>query len=253
MKKLILFFVFVFFILSARSQDIIVFNDANEIEVKVTDITDKTISYVKWNNPDGPKYMVNKSDVFYVKYSNGEKEVFKNNKKQSNNINIRLQSYIYDSAIFTPDAGGPAIDLSLGMRLWDYGYIGVETGFHSLLQRIDYSYDYEYYEYNSTLAYIPVGINLKGYIPTEKEIYPYVNCSLGGFFGFMDLNRYNGFYCQAGVGIDVKRFSFGIGYNGFVNYHFINKNHTISCGYVKLGARFTASNRNRNTFRSVRR
>lgn len=86
MKKLILFFVFVFFILSARSQDIIVFNDANEIEVKVTDITDKTISYVKWNNPDGPKYTVNKSEVFYVKYSNGEKEVFKSDKKQSNGV-----------------------------------------------------------------------------------------------------------------------------------------------------------------------
>ena len=228
MKKLILFFVFVFFILSARSQDIIVFNDANEIEVKVTDITDKTISYVKWNNPDGPKYMVNKSDVFYVKYSNGEKEVFKNNKKQSNNINIRLQSYIYDSAIFTPDAGGPAIDLSLGMRLWDYGYIGVETGFHSLLQRI-YFYDNEY---NSTLAYIPVGINLKGYIPTGKKIYPYVNCSLGGFFGMIVLDGLNGFYCQAGVGIDVKRFSFGIGYNGLVKYD------TANCGYVKLGVRF---------------
>ena len=234
MKKLILFFVFVFFILSARSQDIIVFNDASEIETKVTDITDKTISYIKWNNPDGPKYTVNKSEVFYVKYSNGEKEVFKNNKKQSNNINIRLQSYIYDSAIFTPDAGGPAIDLSLGMRLWDYGYIGVEMGFHSLFfttEFVDWE-NFKVYKDISTNAYMPVGINLKGYIPTGKKIYPYVNCSLGGFFGMIVLDGLNGFYCQAGVGIDVKRFSFGIGYNGLVKYD------TANCGYVKLGVRF---------------
>ncbi len=232
MKKLTLFFVFVFFILSARSQDIIVFNDASEIETKVTDITDKTISYIKWNNPDGPKYTVNKSEVFYVKYSNGEKEVFKSDKKQSNGV--RLQSYIYGSAIFTSKGGGPAIDLSLGMRLWDYGYIGVEMGFHSLFfttEFVDWE-NFKVYKDTSTNAYMPVGINLKGYIPTGKKIYPYVNCSLGGFFGMIVLDGLNGFYCQAGVGIDVKRFSFGIGYNGLVKYD------TANCGYVKLGVRF---------------
>lgn len=229
MKKLILFFVFVFFILSARSQDIIVFNDASEIEVKVTDITDKTISYIKWSNPDGPKYTVNKSEVFYVKYSNGEKEVFKSDKKQSNGV--RLQSYIYGSAVFMSEEGGPAIDLSLGMRLWDYGYIGVEMGFHSLFFTTE-SMDWESSKVTYTEAYIPLGINLKGYIPTGKKIYPYVNCSLGGFIGLIELDGLNGFYCQAGVGIDVKRFSFGIGYNGLVKYS------TANCGYVKLGVRF---------------
>lgn len=63
MKKLALLFAFVLFMLPARSQDTIVFKDASEIEAKVTDITNETISYVKWNNPDGPKYTVNKSEI----------------------------------------------------------------------------------------------------------------------------------------------------------------------------------------------
>lgn len=244
MKKLALLFSFVLFMLPARSQDTIVFRDASEVEAKVTDITNETVSYVMWSNPDGPKYTVNKSEIFYIKYQCGDKDVFANETKRKNNFNlpkstakksgidgVRLQSYIYGGAIFMSHAGGPAIDLSLGVRLWDYAYIGVETGFHSLFSKVeDEIYDYGYTE-SYKEAYIPVCVNLKGYIPAGKKIYPYVNCSLGGFFGIMDLGGFNGFYCQVGAGIDVKRFSFGIGYSGLVKFG------TASCGYVKLGVR----------------
>ena len=247
MKKLALLFAFVLFMLPARSQDTIVFKDASEIEAKVTDITNETISYVKWNNPDGPKYTVNKSEIFYVKYQCGDKDVFSDVRTKSapkrlrtsadkfRFDGIRLQSYVYGGAIFMSHAGGPAVDLSLGVRLWDYAYIGVETGFHSLFSTFEEVYfngsRYDTYEGNIKDAYIPLGVNLKGYIPTGKKIYPYVNCSLGGFFGLMDLGGFNGFYCQVGAGIDVKRFSFGIGYSGLVKYG------TASCGYVKFGVR----------------
>ncbi len=250
MKKFVLIFSFALFMLPARSQDIIVFRDASEIEAKVTDITNETVSYVKWNNPDGPKYTVNKSEIFYVKYQCGDKDVFADETKRKNNSNlpkstakksgidgVRLQSYIYGGAIFMSHAAGPAIDLNLGVRLWDYAYIGVEAGFHSLFSKVeDEIYDsgsLDYYVYSESYkeAYIPLGINLKGYIPVGRKIYPYVNCSLGGFFGIMDLDGFNGFYCQVGAGIDVKRFSFGIGYSGLVKYGAAN------CGYVKFGVR----------------
>ena len=227
------------------------FRNADEIEAKVTDITNETVSYVRWNNPDGPKYTVSKSEIFYVKYRNGEKDVFTADvdpllKGLSTAAvstgkfkfdGVRLQSYIYGGAIFMSHAGGPAIDLSLGLRLWDYAYIGVETGFHSLFSKFEGEvYDCgssSYYGYSESYkeGCIPVGVNLKGYIPAGKKIYPYVNCSLGGFFGVMDLGGFNGFYCQVGAGIDVKRFSFGIGYSGLVHMG------VASCGYVKLGVR----------------
>ena len=159
MKKLALLFAFVLFMLPARSQDTIVFKDASEIEAKVTDITNETISYVKWNNPDGPKYTVNKSEIFYVKYQCGDKDVFSDvrTKSASKGLRtsadkfrfdgIRLQSYVYGGAIFMSHAGGPAVDLSLGVRLWDYAYIGIETGFHSLFSNAYWS--------TYTEAYIP--------------------------------------------------------------------------------------------------
>ncbi len=250
MKKIVLIFSFALFMLPARSQDIIVFRDACEIEAKVTDITSETVSYVKWNNPDGPKYTVNKSEIFYVKYQSGDKDVFTTDtaarqlaKGQQTSADkfrfdgVRLQSYVYGGAVFLAHAGGPAVDLSLGVRLWDYAYVGVETGFHSLFAKFeDEYYDYStssYYGYSESykMAYIPVGVNLKGYIPTGKKIYPYINCSLGGFFGIMDFGGLNGFYCQVGAGVDVKRFSFGIGYSGLVQMGVAN------CGYIKLGVR----------------
>lgn len=250
MKKTVLIFAFMLFMLPARSQDIIVFRDATEIEAKVTDITTETVSYVKWNNPDGPKYTANKSEIFYVKYQSGDKDVFtadtaarplpKSTQSSADRFRIdgvRLQSYVYGGAIYRTHAGGPTVDLSLGVRLWDYAYIGVETGFHSLFANFEYEmYDYatsSYYSYNESYkdAYIPIGVNLKGYILTGKKIYPYLNCSFGGFFGLMDLSGISGFYFQVGAGIDVNRFSFGIGYNGLAQMGVAN------CGYVKIGVR----------------
>ena len=60
----------------SNAQDVIVLRNADEIQAKVKEITPTTISYVKWNNLDGPNYTINKSDVFFIKYENGEKEVF---------------------------------------------------------------------------------------------------------------------------------------------------------------------------------
>lgn len=252
MRKFILLTIAtIFFIASATAQDIIVFRDTNEVAAKVTAIAQDNVSYKRWDNLDGPVYTVNKADVFYIKYQNGLKDIFESTTtNQSNNIftksigtpkysfnGIKFQSYIYAGATFLEHAGGPTIDINIGARIYDYFYIGIETGFRCVFEEIEYfgyRYDYERWYEDSITAkcgYIPIGVNLKGYIPTGKKIYPYINCSLGGFIGVMDLNGLNGFYCQVGAGIDIKRFSFGIGYTGLV------KESTANCGYVKLGVR----------------
>lgn len=256
MRKFILLTIAtIFFIASATAQDIIVFRDTNEVAAKVTAIAQDNVSYKRWDNLDGPVYTVNKADVFYIKYQNGLKDIFENTTttNQSNNIikvktigsssqkysfnGVKLQSYIYAGGVFFKQAGGPTFDANIGARLYDYAYIGIEAGFHYIFLNQNI---YDTNRYGDIIkigtrivhrGYIPIGINVKGYIPVGKKIYPYINCSFGSFIGLFDFNSVNGFYCQAGAGIDIKRFSIGLGYSGLIQLG------SFTCGYVKLGVR----------------
>lgn len=62
--------------MNAFSQDILTKKNGDEIQVKVLEITNTDVKYKKWSNQDGPSYTLPKSDVFMIKYKNGEKDVF---------------------------------------------------------------------------------------------------------------------------------------------------------------------------------
>ena len=143
---------------------------------------------------------------------------------------VRFQSYINVGAVFQDGAGGPIADVSFGARVGRCFYAGLETGFGcviNVLKVLDLKYVIK-------SAYVPVALNLKGYIPL-KFVRPYLNCSLGGFFGVLDMKGINGFYCQPGIGIDIFRFSLGVGYCGLLPD--FKTDNIAHLGYVKLGVR----------------
>ena len=242
MKKFLLLALSIFAFLSVKAQDLVVLKNADEIQAKVISISLDSITYKKWSNLEGPTYTIPKSNVFYIKYQNGEKEVMQNlmtsSNRLSDNSKIKFQGYATLGCIFNSIGGGPTLDVSVGTKIYEHFYIGAETGFHSLLTHVDYEYthsDGSWRHVEGTLfeGYIPLGVNMKGYITKNKIINPYINCSLGGFFGVGDaMKGLNGFYCQAGAGFDIKCFTFGVGYSGLVIYD------TASCGYIKFGVRF---------------
>lgn len=221
---------------SIKAQDLIVLRDATEVQAKVTAITEESVTYKRWSNLEGPTYTISKANVFYIKYANGEKDIMQsikpNNSLTLNKRNtqpltpIKFQGYGYLGAIFNANGAGPSADIIFGMRIYEYLYLGIQTGFHSPLFEGNYSNTY-YVD-----AYIPIGVNMKGYFTRGRKVNPYINCTLGGFIGVCDFEGINSFHCQVGAGIDVQRFSFGIGYNGLV------KDGTASCGYIQLGIRF---------------
>lgn len=71
---LLLFGLFVF--LPIMAQDIITKKNAEEIEAVVELIGEETITYKLYSNPNGPSYVIRKSEVLFIKYQNGTKEVF---------------------------------------------------------------------------------------------------------------------------------------------------------------------------------
>lgn len=76
---------------------------------------------------------------------------------------------------------------------------------------VQVSYDNVISNVFATFGYIPFAINTRAYI-TKTPIRPYVNLSFGGYVGVANLDR-GSFYCRIGLGVDIRRWSIGLGYN----------------------------------------
>lgn len=95
-KTLLLSFVAVIAINTTYAQDKLYKKNGDMMEVSVTEITPRTITYKKTGNPEGPSYTINKGEVAKIIYPNGSEDYFgeadkkasgrKRNTKYGNNI-----------------------------------------------------------------------------------------------------------------------------------------------------------------------
>ncbi len=63
------------------SQDIITKKSSEDIQAKVLEVTTTEIKYKKFDNLNGPTFTLLKSDVLMVRYENGTKDIFNEEKK----------------------------------------------------------------------------------------------------------------------------------------------------------------------------
>lgn len=84
--KYVLYIISVFFFYnSSFAQDLIFKINGDEIEAKVLEITPTEVKYKKYKFQDGPTYVLNKTDVFMIKYPDGQKDVFTNSNSTNSN------------------------------------------------------------------------------------------------------------------------------------------------------------------------
>ncbi len=86
--KIKLFFLFLFCCLNLCSQDVIVKKDGSTILSKILEISPEFVKYKKWKNLQGPTYSIYIKDILSINYENGEKEVFGNNEKQEELVDV---------------------------------------------------------------------------------------------------------------------------------------------------------------------
>ena len=78
--------------------DIILLRNGEEISAKILEIKVSEISYKKCNHLDGPTRSILKTDVFMITYSNGDKELFKeesnykNTEKENDRTNAKTHA-----------------------------------------------------------------------------------------------------------------------------------------------------------------
>ena len=82
MKKAIFTTLAIVFIISnCFSQDTITFRSLEEVQAKVFEITSTDIKYKKFDNPNGPVFIILRSDVLSIRYENGTKDIFNTEKE----------------------------------------------------------------------------------------------------------------------------------------------------------------------------
>lgn len=233
MKKTILLLAFAAIGLMANAQDIIVLKDASEIKAKVENISANDITYHKWENIEGPSYTISKAEVLFITYQNGQKEVFRNTAAATTsgttaaatkaNANPRagkvtFDGYFHGLALADGYCAGPGLDFSLGARIYDYAFVGAEVGF-------DYFFFYSNTPYSGNSGwFVPVGVNIRAYCPTNGKVYPLASFTVGAAIGNKTV-----FHCQVLGGIDIGKFALSCGWDRIYNEDFF---------VFKIGCRF---------------
>ena len=100
----------------ANAQDMIVLLNGNMIEAKVEEITPIEIKYRRFDNLSGPLIVINKNEVFSIKYENGTVEVINSAGQQAAKpaAPILDPGKLYTSFSLEPSgfiAGGPSASL----------------------------------------------------------------------------------------------------------------------------------------------
>ena len=82
MKKIILtIFTSIFTITFCFSQDLITMKTSEDIKAKILEVTTSEIKYKRFDNQNGPVFTLLKSEVSMVRYENGTKDIFNEEKK----------------------------------------------------------------------------------------------------------------------------------------------------------------------------
>lgn len=90
-KKLpVIAFVFVTS-LTTNAQDLITKRNGDEIKAKVIEVGTDEVKFKKFDNIDGPLFVVAKSEIIFIKYENGSKEVFEEIKTSVLNMQVAPQ------------------------------------------------------------------------------------------------------------------------------------------------------------------
>tara|TARA_B110000240_G_scaffold83663_1_gene95257 strand:- start:75 stop:656 length:582 start_codon:yes stop_codon:yes gene_type:complete len=92
LKLGVLIFLFLYS-LNSFSQDLFIYKNGSELNVKVLRVNKNDISYKKNSNINGPEYVEDKINLFMIKYENGTKDIFINNSEEKN-IKENLQENI---------------------------------------------------------------------------------------------------------------------------------------------------------------
>lgn len=208
MKKYFLLSMICIFCISAiYSQDLITTKSGEDILAKVLEISQNEIKFKRFDNVEGPVFILNKSDIIIIRYENGTKDIFSvetEDDKKPSDVFKSIQSQINEDYSFNSGYRLIAetgycigvgdfnlhrfkLDFVNGYQLNTHFFIGLGTGLRF------------YSEQNN--VYMPIYAEARGNLFTG-EISPYASIGIGYSVDISESG--GGFYMSPKVGADFK-------------------------------------------------
>ena len=114
------------------AQDVIVFRTGDEVKAKVEEVGTSEVKYRKFENPSGPLYTKSKSEIFMIRYQNGDKEVFKDETMVSETKPLHSSSFSINPLGLLQFGPMFQWEIKMGSNYYlvphfRYGYLGLAT------------------------------------------------------------------------------------------------------------------------------
>ena len=129
-NKCILFICFIFLSINTKAQDLIIKEDGTEIQAKITEVTSTEVKFKRWDNIDGPTYIIPSLEIYKIIYQNGSKEVFGKDDYgvilKKINITFELGRSPFNREYYR------------NYRIKKYPFFGIAIGFNTLTNKNNY-------------------------------------------------------------------------------------------------------------------
>ncbi|HNS17753.1 MAG TPA: hypothetical protein PKH94_01390 [Bacteroidales bacterium] len=149
---------------AASAQDILYKTDGSKEEVKILQVGNREIQYKKFDNPDGPVYVINKENTVMITYEDGDYDLFSRSDNLKNYDNQELATdfalNVFAYHLFDLIFGDFALSYE---RLLPSGTLGIKIP-------VAFGFD-EYDDWNfNNIFYSGVGVN---FYPTGQGKWKY--------------------------------------------------------------------------------
>lgn len=125
---------------------------------------------------------------------------------------VRFNGYFDMNLSYRSFYGGSIVgenpSFSLGVRIFDYGYVGLKSG-------IEFMEGFYNSKLQGFVLMIPFMVDIRGYYPINENLHPYMEFAFGKAWVLNNGSNYagTGWRHDLGAGIDIKRLSLGLGWN----------------------------------------
>ena len=85
-RSFLVLFGSLFYVSTLTAQDTIVKINGDVIPAKITEVGTNALTYKKWDNQEGPNFVDFKTDIKYIRYSNGQRQVFNDKIPEINSV-----------------------------------------------------------------------------------------------------------------------------------------------------------------------
>lgn len=189
-----------------NSLDIIVLKSGEEVECKVLEVGISEVKYKLQTEQESPIYIISKSEIFMIKYTDGRKDIFNQEKSELQRDNRGYTGITTMGVLIRGDSNPFSFEIINGTSINEHFMLGFGAGFEMWRDLITYG----------NLIMIPVFIAPQ-FAFLDGTVSPLLTTNIGFQMSTQDFEELSTLFINPEVGIRVyfasnAAFTFKIGY-----------------------------------------